>query len=149
VAIVSTVISSHTTAAGGEAQAVLSSIRHALIILIPIALAGVVVLAALSRRSSAATDLRTRVEPTTPSANLRACARMWGTAVGRMRERDRWAWTCHWSSGAGRPILVVNEWFAGSFRACVRRCIAAQGHEQLTTMLTALTTEVRRVSQTS
>jgi hypothetical protein len=58
------------------------------------------------------------------TSRLCACALSAGArTVERMRERDQWMWTCYWSSSAGRPILVVNEWFAGSFLACVRRCI--------------------------
>ena len=62
VAIVSTVISSHKPAAGSETQAVAASIRPALIILIPVALAGVAVLAALTGRSPTATDTTTEAE---------------------------------------------------------------------------------------
>jgi predicted MFS family arabinose efflux permease len=62
VAIISTVISSHTTAGGSEAGAIVSSIRPALIILIPVALTGVALLAALSGRSAAAKDTKTRDE---------------------------------------------------------------------------------------
>jgi MFS family permease len=60
VAVVGSVVSSHTTSAGSEAQAVLSSMRPALIILISVALAGVALIGALSGRSftpaSATTD---------------------------------------------------------------------------------------------
>jgi MFS family permease len=48
VAIVGSVLSSHVAVGHGQAEAVLASIRPAMLILIPIALAGVVLLAALS-----------------------------------------------------------------------------------------------------
>jgi EmrB/QacA subfamily drug resistance transporter len=75
-AVISAVISSHAIAGGSEAHAVLSSIRPAIIILIPVALAGVAVLAALSGRSPAATAATTEAE--LGSIAVTECARSGG-----------------------------------------------------------------------
>ena len=73
VAVISAVISSHTTAGGGEAGAVLSSIRPAMTILIPVALAGLAVIAAVSGGRPAPTDATNRTEP--KSIALAECAK--------------------------------------------------------------------------